>query len=124
MIQEMLAMSVGGSSESAVKSGVETITLTVDQTFEVDTGLSQITRFSGFYYPTTTNPGGIIVDTENRPNKYIAFGGSYYFPDGNIGSSIHATYCYTVVSINGGKITLKTTNNTTYMATDLYWFAE
>lgn len=138
MIQEMIAMSVGGSSGSNVASGdtvlvngTETTSVSGASTeFKVNTGLSSISRF----YLVGNTPDAsypeqsVLYDTDIVSGyQYVTLhhssspaGGRLAVPTSTISGQAPC-----IKSISGGEVTLSTSSNATYASmTKIHWYAE
>lgn len=102
-------------------------TFSASEVFEIDTGLSEIKRFVLYNDPTVDYQNFIIYDCEN-PTKY-KYVYKYSFTGNNTATigdeSTASSNSYKVMSISGGKITLKAPDDgSDYKWLDATWMAQ
>ena len=133
MIQEMLAMSVGGSSDGNVKSGTAPDVTAASQDVRIDTGLSSVKKFSLFAKMTNyTYPAIQLLhyDDDVNAGKYDAvMVTNTAYAVGNSGTNVGTavnTYTFKLDSIVGGTVNLVAASGGDIYAkcTDIQWFAE
>ena len=115
LMKQLTGGTVGGSN---VKAGTHEDVTSASTIFEVDTGLTSITRFmllASDGYSGDVAPSIVALDNVNYPNKFTSFksnnNSAFYGKAWQSYTSTSDSYTPVVTGVSGGKVTIKTATN-------------